>query len=79
MDRRKGERHGQEAIDGMDAYDVLGVAFARGCAPEGAAPNGFDVAAGMAKPGQGCNAHFEAALKAITQRFPRASGERSRS
>jgi len=57
---------GQKAIDGMDACDVIGAAFARGCAPEGAAPIGFDASAGMAKPGQGCNAHFEAALKSIT-------------
>ena len=70
---------GQEAIDGMDACDVLGAAFARGCAPEGAAPIGLGAAAGAAKPGQGCNAHFEAALEAITQRFPQASGGRSRS
>jgi len=69
---------GQKAIDGMDACAVLGAAFAWGCAPEGAEPIGFDAAAGAAKTGQGCNAHFEAALKAITQRFPRASGERSR-
>jgi hypothetical protein len=62
----------------MDACDVLGAAFARGCAPEGAVPIGFDASAGTAKPGQGCNAHFEAALKAIAQRFPQAPGERSR-
>ena len=67
---------GQNVIDGMDACSVLGAAFARGCAPEGAAPLGLDAAPGMAKPGQGCNAHFEAALEAIAQRF-RAPGERS--
>jgi hypothetical protein len=69
---------GLEALDGTDACDVLGAAFARGCAPEGAAPIGFDPAAGAAKTGQGCNAHFEAALKAITQRFPQALGARPR-
>jgi hypothetical protein len=64
---------GREAIDGMDVCDVLGAAFARGCAPEGAAPIGFDAAVGMAKPGQGWKAHFEGALKTITQHFSRAS------
>ena len=64
---------GQKAIEGMDVCDVLGAAFARGCAPEGAAPIGFDAAVGMANPGKGCNAHFERALKALAQRFSQAS------
>jgi hypothetical protein len=62
---------GQKAADGMDACAVLGAAFARGCAPEGAAPFEFDAAAGIEKTRQRRNAHIEAVLEAITQRFPR--------
>jgi len=72
MDRRMGDAMGQEAIDGMDVCDVLGAAFAKGCAPEGA-PIRFDAAAGMAKPGQACNAHFEGALEATTPHSSQAS------
>jgi hypothetical protein len=63
---------GQKAADGMNACAVLGAAFARGCAPEGAVPIEFDAATGIPKTPQRRNAHVEAVLKAITQRFPQA-------
>jgi len=56
----------------MNACAVLGAAFARGCAPEGAVPIEFDAAIGIPKTPQRRNAHVEAALEAITQRFLRA-------
>ena len=65
---------GQKAIDGMDAYAVLGAAFAMGCAPEGAAPVEFDATSCIPKTRQWRNAHVEALLKAITQRFPQTFG-----
>ncbi len=61
---------GQKAADAMNACAVLGAAFARGCAPEGAAPIGFDAATGIPKTPQWRNAHVEAVLKAIMQRLP---------
>jgi hypothetical protein len=48
---------------------MLGAAFARGCAPEGAAPMEFGAATGIPKTPQWRSAHVEAVLKAITQRF----------
>jgi hypothetical protein len=51
---------------------VLGAAFARGCAPEGAVPIEFDAAIGIPKTSKRRNAHVEAALEAITQRFVQA-------
>jgi hypothetical protein len=70
MGRWKGENAmGQKAADGMNACAVLGAAFARGCAPEGAAPMEFGAATGIPKTPQWRSAHVEAVLKAITQRF----------
>ncbi len=63
---------GRRPAEGMNACAVLGAAFARGCAPEGAVPIEFDAAIGIPKTPQRRNAHVEAALEAITQRFLRA-------
>jgi hypothetical protein len=63
---------GREEADGMNACAVLGAAFARGCAPEGATPIAFDAAPGIPKIPLRRNAHLEAVLKAIAQRFSRA-------
>jgi hypothetical protein len=60
---------GEKAADGMNACAVLGAAFARGCAPEGAAPMEFGAATSIPKTPQWRSAHVEAVLKAITQRF----------
>jgi len=40
---------GKKAAEGMNACAVLGAAFARGCAPEGAVPIEFDAAIGIPK------------------------------
>jgi len=63
---------GKKAAEGMNACAVLGAAFARGCAPEGAVPIAFHAAIGIPKTPQRRNAHVEAALEAVTQRFLRA-------
>jgi hypothetical protein len=60
----------QKAADAMNACAMLGAAFARGCAPEGAAPVEFDAAPGIPKTPQWGNARVEAVLKAIARRFP---------
>ena len=65
---------GKKAAEGMNACAVLGAAFARGCAPEGAAPIEFDAATGIPKTPQRRNARVEAVLEAITQRLPKALG-----
>jgi hypothetical protein len=62
----------KKAAEGMNACAVLGAAFARGCAPEGAVPIEFDAAIGIPKTPQRRSAHAEAALEAIAQRFLRA-------
>ncbi len=67
---------GKKAAEEMNACAVLGAAFARGCAPEGAVPIEFDAAIGIPKTPQWRNAHVEAVLKAITQRFPQAFGRK---
>ena len=61
---------GQKAADGLNALAVLGAAFARGCAPEGAAPIELHAAPGIAKTRRWRNAHLEAIVRALTQRFP---------
>ena len=63
---------GKMAAEEMNACAVLGAAFARGCAPEGAAPIGFDAVTGIPKTPQWRNAHVETVLEAIAQRFPQA-------
>ena len=63
---------GKKAAEGMNACAVLGAAFARGCAPEGAVPIEFDAAIGIPKTPRRRNARVEAALEAITQRFVQA-------
>jgi len=63
---------GQRAADGLNACAVLGAAFARGCAPEGAVPIEFDAAIGIPKPPQRRSARVEAALEGVTQRFLQA-------
>jgi len=60
----------------MNACALLGAAFARGCAPEGAAPIELDTAAGIPETPPWRNAHVEAVLRAITQRFPRTFGRK---
>ena len=63
---------GQRAADGLNACAVLGAAFARGCAPEGAVSIEFDAAIGIPKPPQRRSARVEAALEGVTQRFLQA-------
>ena len=62
---------GQKAGDGMNACTMLGAAYARGCAPEGATPTAFGAAPGIPKTPLRRNAHVQAVLKAIAQRFSR--------
>ena len=66
----------QKAAEGLKACSVLGAAYASGCAPEGAAPAGLDAAPRSAKTSQTLNAHVEAILTAITQRFPQTFGRK---
>jgi hypothetical protein len=54
----------QKTADGMDARAVLGSAFAMGCAPEGAAPIGFDAATGIPENLKH-NARLDAVLEVI--------------
>jgi len=63
----------QKTANGMDARAVLGAAFAKGCAPEGAGPIEFGAAPDIPKTRPWRSAHVEALLKAITQRFPQTS------
>jgi len=67
---------GKKAAEGMNACAVLGAAFARGCAPEGAVSIEFDAAIGIPKTPQRRSARVEAALEAVTQRFLQAFSRR---
>ena len=68
---------GERAADGMSASAVLGAAFARGCAPEGAIPIELD-GGGVSRTPPGQGAHVEAGLKAIARHFSRAFGKKQR-
>jgi len=65
---------GHKSAEEMNACTMLGAAYARGCAPEGATPAELGAAPGLPKSPQRRNTHLEAVLKAITQRFSQSFG-----
>jgi hypothetical protein len=58
---------GQKAADAMNPCAVLGAAFARGCAPEGAAPFEFDARGRHSENSAAAQRSRRGVLKAITQ------------